>query len=84
MWCNHIGDVGGPNARADDDPFVAGVTVSYRYVSQMAEGKITAKPAIEKLEGNRAYFADGSEEEIDLVVQVMGGTHPTCRSLLYD
>jgi len=47
-------------------------TVSSELHSRIGHGDISVKPNIERFEGSRVRFADGSEEEIDLVVYCTG------------
>jgi hypothetical protein len=47
-------------------------TVSSELLSRIGHGDIAVKPNIERFEGSRVRFVDGSEEEIDLVVYCTG------------
>src|SRR3712207_5350068 len=43
-------------------------TISVRILDRLAHGAITAKPNIERLEGDRVHFTDGTSVHADLVV----------------
>ena len=47
-------------------------TVSGRILDRLAHGAITPKPNIERLEGDRVRFVDGTEVHADLVVYCTG------------
>jgi dimethylaniline monooxygenase (N-oxide forming) len=47
-------------------------TVSSRILDRLAHGAITVKPEIAELVGERVRYADGSEEQADLVVYCTG------------
>jgi dimethylaniline monooxygenase (N-oxide forming) len=47
-------------------------TVSGRILDRLAHGAITPKPNIERLEGDRVHFVDGTEVHADLVVYCTG------------
>jgi dimethylaniline monooxygenase (N-oxide forming) len=47
-------------------------TVSGRILDRLAHGAITPKPNIERLEGDRVHFTDGSSVHADLVVYCTG------------
>lgn len=47
-------------------------TVSDSLLSSLDRGDITVKPAIERFEGDRACFADGSAEQVDAVIYCTG------------
>jgi hypothetical protein len=47
-------------------------TMSSRILDRLAHGAVTPKPNIERLEGNRVYFTDGSSVEADLIVYCTG------------
>jgi cation diffusion facilitator CzcD-associated flavoprotein CzcO len=47
-------------------------TVSSELLPRIGHGDITVKPNIERFEGHRVRFADGSSEEIDLVIYCTG------------
>lgn len=42
------------------------------YLDHAAHGRITNKPDIERLDGKKVIFKDGSEEEIDLIIYATG------------
>jgi cation diffusion facilitator CzcD-associated flavoprotein CzcO len=46
--------------------------VNSQLLHYLAHGDITAKPDVAELRGDRVRFADGSEEEIDLIVYATG------------
>ena len=47
-------------------------TVSSDLLPRLGHGEITVKPNIERFEGGKVRFTDGSEEEIDVVVYCTG------------
>jgi dimethylaniline monooxygenase (N-oxide forming) len=47
-------------------------TMSSRILDRLAHGAITPKPNIERLDGTRVHFADGTSVEADLVVYCTG------------
>jgi dimethylaniline monooxygenase (N-oxide forming) len=47
-------------------------TVSSRILDRLAHGAITVKPEIAELAGDRVRYADGSEEQADLIVYCTG------------
>jgi dimethylaniline monooxygenase (N-oxide forming) len=47
-------------------------TVSTRILDRLAHGAIAVKPEISELAGDRVRYADGSEEEADLIVYCTG------------
>ncbi len=47
-------------------------TVSSRILDRLAHGAITVKPEIAELTGERVRYADGSEEQADLIVYCTG------------
>ena len=47
-------------------------TISDNILSRMAHGEITAKPNIERLDGDSVVFTDGSREKADVVVYCTG------------
>jgi flavin-binding monooxygenase-like protein len=47
-------------------------TVSSRILDRLAHGAITVKPEIAELAGERVRYADGSEEQADLIVYCTG------------
>ena len=47
-------------------------TISDTILSRLAHGAIAAKPTIERFEGSTVVFADGSREEVDVVVYCTG------------
>src|SRR5262245_24625278 len=47
-------------------------TISGRILDRLAHGAITAKPNIERLEGRKVRFTDGSVEEVDVIVYCTG------------
>jgi thioredoxin reductase len=56
----------------DHDPLHAHPTVSEELVGRLGHGAIEVKPNIERFEGSRVVFTDGSSEEVDLVVFCTG------------
>lgn len=47
-------------------------TVSDTLLGALDRGEITVKPAIERFDGDRAWFADGSCEQVDTVIYCTG------------
>jgi hypothetical protein len=47
-------------------------TMSSRILDRLAHGAVTPKPNIERLQGNRVYFSDGSSVEADLIIYCTG------------
>jgi hypothetical protein len=69
--------VGGPHRRfgqerPDHDLFEAHPTACNTYIDHLIHGRTVVKPGIERLDGRRVIFSDGSAEEIDLVVWATG------------
>ena len=56
----------------DHNLFEAHPTACTTYLDHIVHGRIVTKPAIEKLDGRRVRFVDGSEEEVDLLVWATG------------
>ena len=56
----------------DHKLFEAHPTACTVYLDHIVHGRIVTKPGIERLEGKRIVFTDGSEEEIDLLVYATG------------
>ena len=74
--------MGGKHAEPQSpNPLLAGIVLSHKYIDLMGEGKIIAKPEIERLEGSTVHFTDGSSVEADIVVQV-GVTTPDSLPML--
>jgi cation diffusion facilitator CzcD-associated flavoprotein CzcO len=59
-------------AAPDHDLFEAHPTACTTYLDHIVHGRIAVKPGIERLDGARVRFTDGSEEEIDLLVYATG------------
>jgi cation diffusion facilitator CzcD-associated flavoprotein CzcO len=71
MSIGEMTDYGLP--KPDHKLFEAHPTVSSELLPRLGHGDITAKPNIDRFAGGRTVrFADGSEEEIDLVVYCTG------------
>jgi dimethylaniline monooxygenase (N-oxide forming) len=47
-------------------------TISSDILTRIGHGRVTPKPNIERLEGDRVRFADGSVEEVDAIVYCTG------------
>ncbi|MBM3543409.1 MAG: monooxygenase [Alphaproteobacteria bacterium] len=67
----------GPHSRydlpaPDHKLFEAHPTACTTYLDHLVHGRIAVKPGIERLAGKIVHFADGSEEEIDLIVYATG------------
>jgi cation diffusion facilitator CzcD-associated flavoprotein CzcO len=58
----------------DHKLFEAHPTACTTYLDHIVHGRIAVKPGIERLEGRRVHFVDGSAEEIDLIVWATGFT----------
>src|SRR5581483_11484430 len=58
--------------RPDHDLFEAHPTACNTYIDHLIHGRTVVKPGIERLDGRRVIFTDGSSEEIDLVVWATG------------
>jgi cation diffusion facilitator CzcD-associated flavoprotein CzcO len=58
--------------RPDHDLFEAHPTACNTYIDHLIHGRTVVKPGIERLDGRRVIFSDGSAEEIDLVVWATG------------
>ena len=58
--------------RPDHDLFEAHPTACNTYIDHLIHGRTIVKPGIERLDGKRVIFTDGSEEEIDLLVWATG------------
>ena len=54
--------------RPHPNVFVAGVGLSQHFLPLVAEGRITVRPWISDINGNRVAFEDGSSEEVDAIV----------------
>jgi len=59
-------------AAPDHDLFEAHPTACTTYLDHIVHGRIAVKPGIERLDGVRVRFTDGSEEEFDLLVYATG------------
>ena len=60
--------------RADDDPFVAGITQSQYYLPLVCEGRITTKPWVRSVDGRTVTFEDGTSEDFDGILFGTGFT----------
>lgn len=58
--------------RPDHEVGEAHPTLSDQIYDRLAAGAVASKPAVAELRGERVAFADGSEEEIDLIVWCTG------------
>jgi hypothetical protein len=47
-------------------------TISDDLLTRLSHGDITVKPNIERLDGDKVYFVDGTAEQIDIVVYCTG------------
>ena len=56
----------------DHDLFEAHPTACTTYLDHVMHGRIVVKPGIERLDGKRVIFTDGSAEEVDLLVWATG------------
>jgi dimethylaniline monooxygenase (N-oxide forming) len=68
-----VGDMTNYGLPAPDHKFgQAHPTISGRILDRLAHGAIQPKPNIERLEGDRVYFVDGTSVHADLVVYCTG------------
>jgi cation diffusion facilitator CzcD-associated flavoprotein CzcO len=68
-----VGDLTNYGLPEPDHKFAeAHPTISGRILDRLAHGAITPKPNIERLEGDRVHFTDGSSVHADLVVYCTG------------
>ena len=58
--------------KPDHKLFEAHPTAASTYLDHIAHGRIAPKPAVERFEGSRVIFEDGSVEEADLVIYATG------------
>ena len=58
--------------KPDHMPLHAHPTVSSDLITRLGHGDITVKPNIERFEGDRVIFTDGTSEQIDVVVYCTG------------
>jgi dimethylaniline monooxygenase (N-oxide forming) len=58
--------------RPDHKLLEAHPTISSDLLARIGHGRVTPKPNIERLEGDRVRFTDGSVEEIDVIVYCTG------------
>jgi cation diffusion facilitator CzcD-associated flavoprotein CzcO len=58
--------------RPDHDLFEAHPTACNTYIDHLIHGRTVVKPGIERLDGKRVIFTDGSAEEIDFLVWATG------------
>lgn len=56
----------------DHKLFEAHPTACNTYLDHITHGRITAKPAITRFEGNRVYFSDETSQDVDIVVWATG------------
>ena len=47
-------------------------TISSEILTRIGHGRVTPKPNIERLEGARVRFADGSVEDVDVIIYCTG------------
>ena len=52
----------------DPSLFAAGITLNQQYLPLVAEGRITVRPWMKRIEGSTVTFADGHAEEFDGIV----------------
>ncbi len=63
-------DYGAPEP--DRDIFVAGNSLCQDYLSQVAAGQITSRPAIASVDGQTVTFTDGTTEHVDVLLTATG------------
>jgi hypothetical protein len=61
--------------KPSDDIFEAGVSLCQHYLPLVAEGRISVKPWITRVDGQRVTFADNSVEEVDAMIFGTGYEH---------
>jgi thioredoxin reductase len=54
--------------KANEDPFVAGITQGQYYLPLIAEGRLVVKPWIRSIDGQQVTFEDGTIEETDAII----------------
>jgi len=59
-------------AEPDHELLSAHPTISEDLLSRLGHGDITVKPDIERFDGDKVHFSDGSAEEIDAVIYCTG------------
>ncbi|MEO8244630.1 MAG: NAD(P)-binding domain-containing protein [bacterium] len=55
-------------AAPDDNIFAAGISQSQGFLPAVAEGRITTRPWIDRIEGSRVHFTDGHSATFDAVL----------------
>ena len=63
-------DYGAPEP--DRDIFVSGNSLCQDYLSQVAAGQITSRPAIASVDGRTVTFTDGTTEHVDVLLTATG------------
>ena len=58
--------------RPDHNLFEAHPTACNTYLDHLIHGRIAVKPGIERLDGKRVIFTDGTAEEVDLLIWATG------------
>lgn len=58
--------------RPDHNLFEAHPTACNTYLDHLIHGRIAVKPGVERLDGKRVVFTDGTTEEVDLLVWATG------------
>ena len=58
--------------KPDHDPLTAHPSVSGEFLTRVGCGDIVPKPAIERFDGNAVVFADGTAEEVDVIIYATG------------
>ncbi|CAN7655902.1 flavin-containing monooxygenase [Mesorhizobium sp. LjNodule214] len=56
----------------DDNIFAAGLTQSQNYLPLVAEGRISPRSWIERIEGRTVRFTDGTSQEVDAIIMGTG------------
>jgi dimethylaniline monooxygenase (N-oxide forming) len=56
----------------DHKVLAAHPTISDDILTRLGHGDITVKPNIERLEGDKVYFVDGTAEQVDIIVYCTG------------
>jgi cation diffusion facilitator CzcD-associated flavoprotein CzcO len=73
MFKTYTGAMTRYGLQAPDHKFAqAHPTMSSRILDRLAHGAVTPKPNIDRLDGDRVYFTDGSHVEADLVIYCTG------------
>jgi cation diffusion facilitator CzcD-associated flavoprotein CzcO len=56
----------------DIEPWEDRPTMSMEFIPALREGRISVRPGIERFDGNRVTFSDGSVDELDVILYATG------------